>query len=106
MARDRSMSEDKRILAVWGRPLPAGYSRWSSKLIAKATDVDLRYVQDFMKTQTDQKAIELAMRKLKDNNFDVTDANIARPNNPVFDLDCMRNGQRQCVVDAKGWVGG
>ncbi len=40
------MDEDKRILAVLDQPLPTGYSRWSNKLIAKATNVDLRYVQD------------------------------------------------------------
>lgn len=51
---------DKRILAVLDQPVPKGRARWDGKLVAKALgDVDINYVQRFLRKQK----IDLAGRK-------------------------------------------
>jgi transposase len=51
---------DKRILAVLDSPVPAGYARWTGRLIADALgDVDVQYVWRFLRAQK----IDLAARK-------------------------------------------
>lgn len=51
---------DKRILAVLDQSVPKGRARWDGKLVAKALgDVDINYVQRFLRKQK----IDLAGRK-------------------------------------------
>jgi len=55
-----SEATDKRILAVLDQPVPKGRARWDGKLVAKVLgDVDINYVQRFLRKQK----IDLAGRK-------------------------------------------
>jgi len=100
---------DKRILAVLDSPAPKGRARWDGKLVAKTLgDVDINYVQRFLRKQK----IDLAGRKSwcesKDPEFaakaaDVVGLYMAPPDNAIV-LSIDEKPSIQALERAQGYL--